>query len=155
MPQDTEDEVVLRKGTFYYKWSRTVKEKTEDDDSVLGKILTINPQTFSGKYQIVGETFIRNEKTQKDERYQFIINEAVVSPEAKITLEAEGDPTVFDLKIKALTLKNLPSLELKQFNVKEDLLYGGTTILPISVKNNYTPLEKIETLEVIDNLEIY
>lgn len=155
LPQDTEDEMVLRKGTFYYKWSRAVKEKTEDDDSVLGKVLTINPQTLSGKYQIIGETFIRNEKTQKDERYQFIINEAVVSPEAKITLEAEGDPTVFDLKIKALTLKNLPSLELKQFNIEEDLLYGGTTILPISVKNNYTPLEKIETLEVIDNLEIY
>ena len=38
--------------------------------------VVISPDTFPGTYKIVGDTFMRSEKTGKDEAFQFIINKA-------------------------------------------------------------------------------
>lgn len=43
--------------------------------------------------RVVGDTFMRSEKTGKDEAFQFVINKAKVLSEVTITLEAEGDPS--------------------------------------------------------------
>jgi len=40
--------------------------------------VTISPDTFPGTYKVVGDTFMRSEKTGKDEPFQFIINKAKV-----------------------------------------------------------------------------
>lgn len=40
--------------------------------------------------RVVGDTFMRSEKTGKDEAFQFVINKAKVLSEVTITLEAEG-----------------------------------------------------------------
>lgn len=55
--------------------------------------VTISPDTFPGSYKVVGDTFMRSEKTGKDEAFQFVINKAKVLSEVTITLEAEGDPS--------------------------------------------------------------
>ncbi len=54
--------------------------------------VTISPSTFPGTYKVIGDTFMRSQKTGKDEAFQFIINKAKVSSEVTITLEAEGKP---------------------------------------------------------------
>lgn len=68
--------------------------------------VTISPSTFPGTYKIVGDTFMRSEKTGKDEPFQFIIGKAKVSSEVTITLEAEGDPSTFEMTLNVLRSTN-------------------------------------------------
>lgn len=151
-----QDEFTIKMGTVYYKWTRTVKYKESDDDAILGKTLVIDAETFPDAYKIVGETYIRNQKTGKDQRYQFTIHRANVSTDTSVTLEAEGDPTTFSMQIDVLTPPNDIMMELKQYDVEDDPLEGGTRIVPQKSKYTYTPanIEYIE--EVTDkNEEIY
>lgn len=153
IPQSNET-IWLKEGTQYYKWSRTVKPKF-NDTSILGKTLVINATTFPSKYKIVGETYIREQRTQKDSRYQFTINRAVISPETEISLSADGDPTTFSFDITALSPQNELMMELKQFDVTEDTEHGGTKILPVNTSNSYTPVDIDRRKVTIENDEIY
>lgn len=152
---EVSDEFTLKLGTVYYKWTRTVKRKEYEDDDVLGRTLVIDAETFPGVYRIVGETYIRNQKTGKDQRYQFTIFNANVSSDTSITLEAEGDPTTFSMQIDVLTPPNDIMMELKQYDVEDDLLEGGTRIVSQSSKYTYTPTS-IEDVQIDEkNEEIY
>lgn len=68
--------------------------------------VTISPDTFPGTYKVVGDTFMRSEKTGKDEPFQFIIGKAKVLSEVTITLEAEGDPSTFEMQLQVLRSTN-------------------------------------------------
>lgn len=57
-------------------------------------------------YRVIGDTFIRSEKTGKDEAFQFQIGKAKVSSEVTITLEAEGDPSTFSMTLNVLRSTN-------------------------------------------------
>lgn len=151
-----EDLFKLKIGTIYYKWTRTVKYKEDEDDGILGRTLVINADTFPDNYKIVGETYIREYKTGKDQRYQFVIHKANVSSDTNISLQAEGDPTTFSMSIDVLTPPNDIMMELKQIDVEEDKIEGGTRIIPQRSKYTYTPTD-IEMIEEIDieNNEIY
>lgn len=146
----------IKLGTVYYKWTRTVKYKESDDDGILGKTLVIDAETFPDAYKIVGECYIREQKTGKDQRYQFIVHRATVSTDTSITLEAEGDPTTFSMQVDVLTPPNDIMIELKQFDVEEDLLEGGTRIVPQKSKYTYTPtdIEMIHSIS-LSNDKIY
>lgn len=150
------EEFRIKMGTVYYKWTRTVKYKESEDDAILGKTLVIDAETFPDAYKIVGETYIRNQKTGKDQRYQFIIHRANVSSDTSITLEAEGDPTTFSMQIDVLTPPNDIMMELKQYDVEDDPIEGGTRIVPQKSKYTYTPTN-IEYIEEVaeKNKEIY
>lgn len=133
------DVFVLATGTKYIKWSRTVKRKTSEDDGCLGKTFVIDSDTFPEAYKIVGETYIRDEKTGKDQRFQFIIHRAKVAADTSITLEAEGDPTIFEMQIDVLAPKNDIQMELKEFEVDDDFVHGGTRIVP--QRSSYLPTQ--------------
>ncbi len=64
--------------------------------------VTISPDTFPGTYKVVGDTLIRSEKTGRDEPFQFIINKAKVQSNVTITLQAEGDPSTFEMTLNVL-----------------------------------------------------
>ena len=153
--EQTEDEtLILKEGTVYYKWSRTIKPKL-DETSLIGKTLVINANTFPTNFKIVGETYIREQKTQKDSRYQFVINRAAISNQTNIELQADGDPTTFSMTIDVLSPPNEIMMELRQFDVDEDTTCGGTRIIPQSSKYSYTPT-LLETKNVqIENDEIF
>ena len=68
--------------------------------------VTISPDTFPGTYRVVGDTFMRSEKTGKDEAFQFVINKAKVLSNVTITLEAEGDPSTFEMQLQVLRATN-------------------------------------------------
>lgn len=150
------DKFRIKIGTVYYKWTRTVKYKESEDDGILGRTLVIDAETFPDDYKIVGETYIREQKTGKDQRYQFVINRANVSSDTSITLQADGDPTTFSMQIDVLTPPNDIQMELKQYNVEDDLLEGGTRIVPQRSKYTYTPtnIDMVESINVPNN-EIY
>lgn len=150
------DTFKIKIGTVYYKWTRTVKYKEDEDDGILGKTLVIDADTFPDNYKIVGETYIREQKTGKDQRYQFTIFKANVSSDTNVTLEAEGDPTTFSMSIDVLTPPNDIMMEFRQIDVEEDKYEGGTRIVPQRSKYTYTPtnIEMLESVDV-DNSEIY
>ena len=68
--------------------------------------VTISPDTFPGTYRVVGDTFMRSQETGKDEAFQFVINKAKVLSEVTITLEAEGDPSTFEMQLSVLRSSN-------------------------------------------------
>lgn len=75
------------------------EEVSANDDAIE---VVISPSTFPGTYRVVGDTFIRSEKTGKDEAFQFVINKAKVQSEVTFTLEAEGDPSTFEMQLQVL-----------------------------------------------------
>lgn len=141
----------LKKGTLYFKWTRTVQQKIDDRD-LLGKTLVINTNIFPDEFRIVGETYIREQRTHKDSRYQFIIPRAKISNNTNITLQADGDPTTFQMGITVLNPDNGNMMELRQFDVIEDEEFGGTKILPQRTEYTKTQIEYPEPLnEEVDN----
>ena len=79
-------------------------EKVTQEDAAIE--ITISPNTFPGTYKVVGDTFMRSEKTGKDEPFQFVIGKAKVLSEVTITLEAEGDPSTFEMQLNVLRSTN-------------------------------------------------
>ena len=84
-------------------WDEVVAADTETEDAVE---VTISPDTFPGTYKVVGDTLIRSEKTGRDEPFQFIINKAKVQSNVTLTLQAEGDPTTFEMTLNVLRSTN-------------------------------------------------
>lgn len=147
----------IKIGTVYYKWTRTVKYQEYDEDGILGRSFVIDSDTFPADYRIVGETYIRNQKTGKDQRCQIIIYKANVSSDTSITLQADGDPTTFTMDIDVLSPENDILMEIRQLDVEEDIREGGTHILPQRAKYTYTPGIGLEEVIVppVENNEIY
>jgi hypothetical protein len=64
--------------------------------------ITIKPDSFPGTYYVTGDTMIRSERTGKDEYFQFVIPKAKMTAEQTISLEAEGDPSTFNMTLQVL-----------------------------------------------------
>lgn len=64
-------------------------------------------------------TFARSEKDGKDEFFQFIIPKAKVLSENTITLEAEGDPSVFNLSLRVMRPADGKMMKLVKYEVPE------------------------------------
>ena len=84
-------------------------------------MIEVSADSFPGTYYITGDTYARNEASGKDEFFQFIIPKAKMSAENTITLEAEGDPSVFNLNLSVLRPANGVMMQL----VKYDLAGGN------------------------------
>ncbi len=66
------------------------------------QIVTISSDNFPGYYKIVGDTLIRNASNGVDEPFQLIVERAKVQPGFTLTMEAEGDPSVFDMNLQVM-----------------------------------------------------
>ena len=75
------------------------EEVTKDD---VATELVISPDKFPGTYRVVGDALIRSEKTGKDEAFQFVINKAKMLSEVTLTMQAEGDPSTFNMTLNVL-----------------------------------------------------
>lgn len=64
--------------------------------------VTISSKTFPGTYRVIGDTYVRSQSTGKDSAYQFIIEKAKINSENTLTMEAEGDPSVFNMSLRVL-----------------------------------------------------
>ena len=63
--------------------------------------VTIGPNSFPGTYTVVGKTFARD-TDGKDHVFTFFVPKAKIQSENTITMEAEGDPTVFNMSLRVL-----------------------------------------------------
>lgn len=64
------------------------------------QIVTITSDDFPGFYRVVGDTFVRNARTGLDEKFQLIVERAKIQPGFTVTMQAEGDPSVFDMNLQ-------------------------------------------------------
>lgn len=64
-------------------------------------VVNINASSFPGTYTVVGKTFARDENGY-DHLFTFYIPKAKVQSETTLTMEAEGDPSVFNLSLRVL-----------------------------------------------------
>lgn len=84
--------------------------------------ITINANTFPGTYYVEGKTFARNENDGKDHLFTFKIHKAKINSEVTLTMEAEGDPSVFGMTLRVLRDKDGNMMELER---DEDVFAGG------------------------------
>lgn len=90
------------------------------DLKVTGSVIDVSASSFPGTYYVTGDTYARSEASGRDEFFQFIIPKAKVTSENTITLEAEGDPSVFNLNLHVLR----PADGIMMKLVKYDLVDG-------------------------------
>ena len=81
--------------------------------------IAVNANTFPGTYYVTGDTFARSETTGKDEYFQFIIPKAKMTAETSITMEAEGDPSVFNMNLSVLRSGNGQMMKLVKYDLPE------------------------------------
>ena len=81
------------------------------------KQITVDAKNFPGTYYITGDTYARNDVNGEDEFFQFVIYKAKVSAENSITLEAEGDPSTFNMNLTVLRNQEGKMMELIQYQV--------------------------------------
>ena len=67
-----------------------------------GAVIEVSANSFPGTYYVTGDTYARSEATGEDEFFQFIIPKAKMQSEVTLTMEAEGDPTVFNMSLRVL-----------------------------------------------------
>jgi len=83
-------------------------------------VIEISASSFPGTYYVTGDTYARSEASGKDEFFQFIIPKAKMNAENTITLEAEGDPSVFNMSLRVMRPADGVMMKL----VKYDLANG-------------------------------
>ena len=81
-----------------YFWTET---RNGDKNQEASEIV-ISPNTFPGTYKVVGDALIRSEATGEDEAFQFVINKAKMLSEVTLNMQAEGDPSTFNMTLNVL-----------------------------------------------------
>ena len=79
--------------------------------------IEVSANSFPGTYKLVGDTYARNKATGVDEYFQFIIPQAKMGAENTLTLEAEGDPTVFNMKMRVLRPRDGVMMKLVKYTI--------------------------------------
>lgn len=87
------------------------------DLKATGAVIEISANSFPGTYYAVGDTYARSEVTGEDEFFQFIIPKAKVQSENTITLEAEGDPSVFNMSLRVMRPADGAMMKLVKYSL--------------------------------------
>lgn len=139
--QPYQDGAPIAEGETFLKWTRFVAY----GDNSLGTTIEISADKFPGTYKVVGDTFTRNKDTGEDQRFQFVIPQAKMSSEQTITLQAEGDPSVFSMKLTVLRPDDGVMLKLIQYDVVENE----------EENDGSTMVKDTENLNLLDGAEMF
>ena len=106
----------------YYKADGTDGTETEfayvtGEITVAGQKIVISSDKFPGTYYVTGDTYARSETTGEDEFFQFIIPKAKMQSEVTLTMEAEGDPSTFNMTLKVLRPENGDMMKLVKYSL--------------------------------------
>lgn len=139
--QPYQDGTPIAEGEIFLKWTRSVAY----GDNSLGHTIEISADKFPGTYKVVGDTFARNKTTGEDQRFQFVVPQAKMTSEQTITLEAEGDPTVFNLNLTVLRPDDGVMVKLIQYDVVENE----------EENDGSTMVKGTENLNLLDDAEMF
>lgn len=88
--------------------------------TVAGQKIVISSDRFPGTYYVTGDTYARSETTGEDEFFQFIIPKAKMQSEVTLTMEAEGDPSTFNMTLKVLRPEDGDMMKLVKYSLSQD-----------------------------------
>ena len=95
-----------------------------------GSVIEISAASFPGTYYVTGDTYARSSVSGEDEFFQFIIPKAKMNAENTITLEAEGDPSVFNMSLRVMRPDDGVMMKLVKYDLVE------TTGEAVSLESN-------------------
>ena len=113
-----DDDYWFHQGEVYYKKSLTISTK---DAPIKAQRIYVNAGVFPGMYKIVGETYIRSRETGEDERVQLSFPLCKIKSNQTLTLQADGDPTTFNLEVEVATPENNIPMEITFYEVEKDV----------------------------------
>lgn len=87
--------------------------------TVEGQKIVISSDKFPGTYYVTGDTYARSETTGEDEFFQFIIPKAKMQSEVTLTMEAEGDPSTFNMTLKVLRPEDGDMMKLVKYSLSK------------------------------------
>lgn len=82
------------------------------------KTITVSGDTFPGTYYVQGDTYSRSDVDGRDQFFQFIVPKAKLTAEQTITLEAEGDPSTFNMNLTVLRPESGEMMKLVQYDLE-------------------------------------
>lgn len=140
--QPFQDGTPIAKGDLIGKLTRSVSY----NHNSLGKVIEISADGFPGTYRVMGETLVKDKKTGKESSFQFIIPEAkMTATDTSITLEADGDPTVFSFSMDVLRPEDGVMMRFVQFETEKNK----------EENDGSTKIKDTETLNLLDEAEMY
>ena len=83
------------------------------------KTIVISGDSFPGTYYVTGDTYCRSDIDGSDQFFQFIIPKAKMTAENTITLEAEGDPSTFNMNLTVLRPESGEMMKLVQYDLEQ------------------------------------
>ena len=104
------------------------------DVAVTAAVIEISANSFPGTYYVVGDTYARSEASGMDEFFQFIIPKAKVQSENTITLEAEGDPSVFNMNLRVMRPADGKMMKLVKYELLSE---EGTAADNLEIIHNH------------------
>lgn len=121
---------------------------------VKGSVIRIGADSFPGTYYVVGDTWARPQAGGEDEFFQFIIPKAKVLSENTITLEADGDPSVFNFNLHVLRPESGDMMQLVKYDLvggvkgegEDATIYHNHTLLTNNEANTNTDKETYTAL---------
>ena len=119
--QPYDDDYWFHQGEPYYVKSLTLAPKNK---RLKGNKITVRADQWPGMYMLVGETYIRSRDTGEDERMQIKFPLCKVRSDHTLTLQADGDPTTFNLNLEVAKPKNGIMMELTAYEIAEKMLEG-------------------------------
>ena len=129
---------VIEKGEQYYKWTRTIAEPGIS----LGQTVTLNKWNFPFNFKLVGETYIRN-RYAEDYHYQIELDNCAILDNININLASIGEPTVVNIKMKALTNYNGDIGRLTIYKQKDNCAESKDEKLPEERNNMLSKSKKL------------
>jgi len=87
--------------------------------AVAGQKIVISSDKFPGTYYVTGDTYARSETTGEDEFFQFIVPKAKMQSEVTLTMEAEGDPSTFNMTLKVLRPEDGDMMKLVKYSLDD------------------------------------
>lgn len=84
-----------------------------------GQKIVISGDKFPGTYYFTGDTYRRSEKTGEDEFFQFIMPKVKMLSEVTLTMEAEGDPSTFNMNLEVMRPDSGDMMKLVSYSLPE------------------------------------
>lgn len=122
------DDYWFHQGEPYFVKSLTFAPKGKQLKS---KRIEVTAGQFPGMYMIVGETYIRERDTGKDERMQIKFPLCKIKSDQNLTLEAEGDPTVFNLDIEVARPVSGIMMEITSYEIATKMIQNEDGFMEI------------------------
>ena len=135
------DGTPIAEGEKFLKFTRSIAYEGQS----IGNVIEISAEKFPGTYKVVGDTYIRSKETGEDQRFQFIIPQAKMGSEQTITLEADGDPTVFSFNMTVLRPDDGKMVRLVSYDVVENE----------EENDGSTMVKGTENLNLLDDAELF